>query len=513
MKFHILYVSSVSACFELENTSPYYADEAFDITVNGAPALQGVRTNVFSLFDLCPETEYVVQIGADSVRFTTLTETACVNVRHFGAVGDGTADDTAAIQNAIHACPKNGRVLVPAGTYSVRPLVLKSNMTLELKKDAVLLGNTCEDAYPVLPGEIPDAQTEKELQISSWEGTPHPCRQSLVSAYFAENIAVVGQGTIDGNADHSTWWNDVKTRKLGRPKLVYLNRCENVCFHGILGKTSASWHFHPFFCRNVSFYNIAIEAPKDSPNTDGADPESCEDVRFIGVRFSVGDDAIAIKSGKMYMGMKYQTPATNHLVRNCLMEYAHGAMVLGSEMSGGIRELKVSQCLFSHTDRGMRIKTRRGRGKYAVIDGVEFSNIKMDNVMAPLVINMYYFCDPDGHEELVWSKEPHPVDDTTPYLGAFTFRDMECTDCEWAAGYFYGLTEQHIGSITIENVRFTFKEDAQPGRPAMMDYISDECKRGLYFNCVKKVCLRNVTMSGQVGEKVTAINVDEVIDQ
>lgn len=323
----------------------------------------------------------------------------------------------------------------------------------------------------------------------------------------------MGRGVIDGNARNSTWWENVKARTIGRPRLVFFNHCENVLFHGILGRNSASWNFHPFFCKNVDFIDIAVEAPKDSPNTDGMDPESCDNVRCIGVRFSVGDDAIAIKSGKMYMGMKYQTPATNHLVRNCLMEYAHGAVVLGSEMSGGIRDLTVSQCLFSHTDRGLRIKTRRGRGKYAVIDGVEFSNIRMDNVMTPLVMNMYYFCDPDGKTEFVWSKEPHPVDDTTPYLGSFVFRDMVCTDCEWAAGYFYGLTEQPIGSVTIENVSFSFKEDASSGYPAMMSYIDEECKRGLYFNCVSKVSLKNVTMDGQVGDKVTALHVGEVAEE
>ena len=513
MKFHALYVSSVSACFELDNTTPYYAQSAFDVSVNGAPALQGVRTNVFSLFDLQPETEYRVAVDGDEVTITTKQETACISVKDFGAVGDGETDDTDAIQSAIHYCPPGGRVTVPAGVYYVRPLVMKSHLTLELKAGAHLLGDTCEEHYPLLPGEIHDARTGKELQVTSWEGNPFPGRRSFISAHYAEDIAIVGQGIIDGNAQNSTWWQNVKTRKIARPRLVFFNNCENIVFHGITGRNSASWNFHPFFCKHVAFYNIAVEAPSNSPNTDGTDPESCDDVCFIGVRYSVGDDAIAIKAGKMYMGMKYQTPATNHLVRNCLMEYAHGAMTLGSEMSGGVKDLTVSQCYFNHTDRGLRIKTRRGRGKYAVIDGVEFSNIRMDNVMAPLVMNMYYFCDPDGHEKIVWDKEPHPVDDSTPYLGSFTFRDMECTECEWAAGYFYGLTEQPIGSVTIENVNFTFKEDAAPGRPAMMDYIEDQCKRGLYFNSVKKVHLKNVTMSGQIGDRLITENVDEVIDE
>ena len=513
MKFHILYVSSVSACFELENANPYYAETAYDVTVNGAPALMGVRTNVFSLFDLEPGKEYSVAVGEETLSFTTLTETACISVKDFGAVGDGVADDTAAIQNTINCCPTGGRVTVPAGTYFVRPLVLKSDMTLELREGALLLADTCEEHYSILPGSVPDARTGEELHFSSWEGDPFPCRQSFISAHYAKNIAIVGQGIIDGNAINGDWWVDVKKRKIGRPKLVFLNQCQNIRFHGILGRNSACWNFHPFFSKNVHFYHTAVEAPKDSPNTDGTDPESCDDVRYIGMRFSVGDDAIAIKAGKVYMGMKYQTPATNHLVRNCLMEYAHGAMVLGSEMSGGVKDLTVSQCYFKHTDRGLRIKTRRGRGKYAIIDGVEFSNIKMDNVMTPLVMNMYYFCDPDGHEEIVWSKEKHPVDDGTPYLGSFLFRDMDCTDCEWAAGYFYGLVEQPIGSVTIENVRFTFKEDASTGMPAMMDYIDPECKRGLYFNYVKKVNLKNVTMFGQDGERLITVNVDEVSDQ
>lgn len=512
MEFHTLYISAVSACFELENTSAYYAEEAFDVFLNGKPALAGVKTNVFSLFELTPGTAYTVAVGEKTVTFTTLQESACISVKDFGAAGDGGQDDTAAIQNAINCCPFGGRVTVPAGTYWVRPLVLKSDMTLELQEGATLLADTQEDHYPILPGEIADPQTGEKVQISSWEGNPSPCRQSFISAHHGRNIQIVGRGVIDGNAVNAAWWTTLAGRTIARPRLVFLNQCENVRFHGILGKNSASWNFHPFFCKNVRFYDTAVEAPKISPNTDGANPESCDDVQFVGMRFSVGDDAIAIKAGKMYMGMKYRTPASNHTIRNCLMEFAHGAVVLGSEMSGGVKDLTVSQCYFRHTDRGLRIKTRRGRGKYAVIDGVEFSNIKMENVMTPIVMNMYYFCDPDGHEEIVWSKEPHPIDDGTPYLGRFTFRDMDCTDCEWAAGYFYGLTERPIEHVTIENVNFTFKDDASAGIPAMMDHIGPECKRGLYFNCVKNVTLKNVTMSGQEGDRLITVNADQVTD-
>lgn len=513
MKFHLLCATSVSACFELDNQAPYYAPQAFDVAVNGQSVLREVKTNVFSLFELTPDTAYEVTVAGDTVSFRTLAETACLNVMDFGAKADGVSDDTSALQSAVNVCPSGGRVLVPKGTYLMRPLVLKSDLTLHLQEGAVLLADPEEDHYPLLPGEPEDGVTGANIQVNSWEGTPALGRQSILSAYYSQNITVVGQGVIDGNASFDTWWKDVKARTIARPKLVFFNRCEHVVFHGILGRNSPAWNFHPFFCKDVGFYHIAVEAPADSHNTDGTDPESCDDVRYLGVRFSVGDDAIAIKSGKMYMGMKYKTPATHHLIRNCLMERAHGALTLGSEISGGIRDLTVSQCLFSHTDRGLRIKTRRGRGEQCVVDGVEFSNITMDNVMCPIVINMYYFCDPDGKTEYVWTKEALPVDERTPHMGSFTFRDMTCTDCEWAAAYCYGLPEMPIDSVTIENVSFTFKPDAQMGRPAMMSYIEDVSKLGLYFNCVKKVTLKNVTMEGQEGDRVITENVGEVEDR
>ena len=192
---------------------------------------------------------------------------------------------------------------------------------------------------------------------------------------------------------------------------------------------------------------------------------------------------------------------------------AHGAVVLGSEMSGGVKDLSVSQCYFKNTERGLRIKTRRGRGKYAVIDGVGFSNRRMDNVKAPFVMNMYYFCDPDGHDEIVWSKKARPIDDTTPYLGAFEFTDMECSGCEWAAGYFYGLPERPIASVKLSNVSFSFKDDAAPGIPAMMDGVEPLCKIGLYFNRVGVVSLNNVSVTGCVGDRLITENVGQLIDE
>ena len=330
---------------------------------------------------------------------------------------------------------------------------------------------------------------------------------------YEENVNLYGLGVIDGNAQNSTWWIDVKKLKFGRPRLLFLDGCENIQVQGISFRNTPCWTIHPFYSKNIGFYDIRVTNPKDSPNTDGMDPESCDDVKIIGVIFSVGDDCIAIKSGKIYMGMKYQTPSSNFIIRNCLMKDGHGGIVLGSEMSGGIKNLSVERCIFKDTDRGLRIKTRRGRGKYCIVDGVEFNDILMDGVLTPLVINMYYFCDPDGKTEYVWSKEKLPVDDRTPYLGKFTFNRINAINAEWAAGYFYGLPEMPIKEIVINDSSFSFKDNASSGIPAMMSFIEPVSKVGFYFNCVNKIKLNNVKVEGYSGEKIISNNVESIVEK
>lgn len=184
------------------------------------------------------------------------------------------------------------------------------------------------------------------------------------------------------------------------------------------------------------------------------------------------------------------------------MQFGHGAIVLGSEMSDGVKNLKVERCYFEHTDRGLRIKTSRGRGNTAIIDGVEFNNIYMDNVLTPLVINMFYFCDPDRKTKYVWSKEKLPVDDRTPYLGNFTFNNIKAINCEVCSRYFYGLPEMPIQQININDSEFTFKEDAKVDTHAMMSF-SEEClRRGFVFKNVKEINLKNVKVENQLGEKI-----------
>ena len=514
MKFSLLFRSATTACFECGGNTPYFAEQPYRVLLDGVPVGAPFTTNVFSLFELAPDTAYTVTAvcGEDtfSLAFCTERETCCVSARDFFAVGDGSADDTRALQGAIDACPSGGRVLVPAGVYRTGPLTLKSCLTLELADGATLLGSPDERDYAVLPGAVTDPVTGARVRISSWEGEPKASHRSLLSAFRAHGIRIVGRGTIDGNGGNGPWWIAPKERAAGRPRLLFLNDCEDVTLHGVTCQNAASWQLHPYFSRRLGFYDIRVLAPADSPNTDGCDPESCDAVQIIGAEFSVGDDAIAIKSGKIEMGRAYRTPASRHTIRNCRMRYAHGAVVLGSEMSGGVRDLAVTQCLFEDTDRGLRIKTRRGRGEDAVIDGVSFSNIRMDGVKTPLVINMFYFCDRDGKSDYVQSRLPQPVDARTPRLGSFSFSDITATGCAQAAGFFYGLPEQPIGEIRLENVSISCSPDAEPGFPAMLCGIEKMQRRGLCFLNVGRVTLKNVSLTGCAGEPVEAENVGAI---
>ncbi len=506
-----LFVGSVSACFELENTSPFYNKNEYSVTLDGEKKFSS-NTNVFSLFSLVPGKEYTLEVtGEQPVRFTTQKETCAVNARDFGAAGDGKADDTIALQSAINCLPKGGRLFIPDGVYNTAPLCLKSDITIELGENAVLLGLTDESRYPVIPGTLTDLVSGEDVQFGMWEGESVPMHQALVFAEYAENINIVGRGTVDGNAQNSQWWVNVKERKIARPRLLFFNRCKNVTVHGITAQNAASWQLHPYFSTDMNFFDLSINAPKDSPNTDALDPEACDKVNIIGCRFSVGDDCIAIKSGKIEIGKKYKTPASRHTIRNCIMQFGHGAVTLGSEMAGGVKDLTVNRCIFAHTDRGLRIKTRRGRGKDAVIDGVLFENIKMDGVLTPIVINMWYnCCDPDRYSEYNTTREKLPVDDRTPYLGKFTFRDMECLNCHVAACYCDGLPEMPIDEITVENIRFTYDENAEPGFPSMKNNNEKLCRAGMYFDNVKRLTVKSVTVEGCEGDELIAKNCGEI---
>lgn len=514
----ILYCGSSSACLELDGEAPYYAGDGYTVLVDGERRCRR-DTNVFSVYGLKPGTACEVAVrfdggGEERIRLVTEEETCCVNVREFGAAGDGIHEDTGAIQAAINFMPEGGRLWFPAGVYLTLPLSLKSRITLDLDEGAVILGSVDRERYPIIPAVSTDPVTGEETLQSGFEGLELASYQSLIHAAYARDISIVGQGTIDGNGQNGDWWGDFNSFPAKRPRVVFLNHTENVTLHGITVKNGPAWHVHPFFSRNFSMLDCTVAAPKVSPNTDGVDPESCDGVNIIGCHFSVGDDCIAVKSGKIDMAKKYKTPADHHVIRNCLMEFGHGAVTLGSELAAGIRNLSVARCRFHATDRGLRIKTRRGRGRDSVIDNVLFDGIRMDRVLTPIVINMWYnCCDPDRYTEYVWSREALPVDDRTPHLGAFAFRNMECTGAEVAACYIDGLPESPIDEVALENVSISFAPDARPGKPSMKNFAEDQCRLGLYLDFVKRIRIKNVRLEGVDGEMLTAHNCGEIVSE
>lgn len=512
-----VYVGAASACFELKNTTPYYAPAPYEVLLNGMTVLRG-EANVFSLHGLWPSTAYRLTVRMDGAAFetafTTAAETCALNVKDFGAAGDGVTDDTAAIQRAVLVLPAGGRLVFPAGVYCTAPILLKSHMTLELRQGAVLLGAADKQKYPVLPGLAADLNGGEPVETGAFEGMARDMYAALITAEYAEDITLIGPGLVDGNAQKGEWWRTYRQDPVARPRLFFFNRCKNVTVHGIRAANAASWQFHPYNCQDVRFYDVSVDAPKDSPNTDALDPESCDGVEIVGCRFSVGDDCIAIKSGKIDPARPCKAAARRHTIRNCLMAYGHGAVTLGSEISGGVQEMSVSQCLFKQTDRGLRIKTRRGRGKGCDIEDVAFDNIRMEGVLTPIVINMWYNCvDPDGNSEYVQGRQKLPVDERTPHLGAFRFSGMTCSDAEVSACYVDGLPEMPIDSVTLKDVRISFKKDAQNGVPAMLRDAVPRRKMGLYFDNVKRVTLQNVTLAGVEGAPLTALHVDSIVEE
>jgi polygalacturonase len=303
------------------------------------------------------------------------------DVTDFGAVGDDATDCTAALAAAIETCHRRGggHVVVPPGNYRTGAVHLLSRVDLHLAAGARLAFSQDPAAYlPVVP--------------TRYEGTECYNYSAFVYAYGQRDIAVTGQGVLDGRADATHWWDwtggpppnegpdktlliqqaaagvPVEDRVFGaghylRPNLLQLNRCENVLLDGITVKDSPMWNIHPVLCRNVTIRGVTVDSP-DGPNNDGIDPESCTDVLIEDCTISTGDDCIAFKSGKDADGRRVNVPARYAVVRNCEMADGNGGVTAGSETSGGVLDIFVRDCRMSspHLERAIRIKSNPDRG-------------------------------------------------------------------------------------------------------------------------------------------------------
>lgn len=518
MNISLVMNTARSAVIEIEDGGRYFTKKPYIVKVNGQVYTETDRT-ITNLHNLKPETSYTVEVfdkevSLGSVSFTTEYEFVTLDVKKFGAKGDGVSDDTHFIQAAIMACPKNSRVLIPAGVYRITSLFLKSHLRLELAEGAELRAFNEREKFVTLPATIESYDETDECYLGTWEGNPLPMFAAIISGYHAEDIVIYGAGMINGNAGKENWWENPKVMNIAfRPRLFHINDCKNVTLQGITVCNSPSWTLHPFFSDDLRFIGITVQNPADSPNTDGLDPESCKNIEILGVRFSLGDDCIAVKSGKIYMGRKFKRPTENVMIRQCLMENGHGAVTLGSEIGGGVKDITVRECFFRHTDRGLRIKTRRGRGKDSVISNILFKNLTLDNVMTPLVVNSFYFCDPDGKTEYVQSREAYPVDERTPVVKKMVFEDMSCTNCHVAAAYFDGLPEQKIEELELRNISISYAENPKEDVPAMSEGVARSTKRGIFARNVTKLVMENVTVTGQTGEAVELVGVDELIEK
>ncbi len=379
------------------------------------------------------------------------------NVLQYGAKNDSSRLCTDAIRKAIDAASKSGggTVYFPAGKYLTGPIHLKSNITIFIDAGAILHFTDDFDQYlPMVP--------------SRWEGTNVNNFSPLFYAYKAENITIRGRGVIDGhgkkwwdmhfklydkNLPRSKWQEEFARnnkdvimpdepamidRGFLRPPFIQPMYCKNVLVEGITIQNSPFWTVNPEYCENVTVTGVTINNPH-SPNTDGINPESCKYVHISNCHISVGDDCITIKSGKDRDGLKAATPAENYTITNCTMLAGHGGVVIGSEMSGGVKKIVISNCVFDGTDRGIRIKTARGRG--GVVEEVRVDNIIMKNIKeAAFVLDMEYA-----------RSVPGPVTDRTPKFRNMHFSNITAETA--SAGIVNGIEEMPVSDISFQDVQ------------------------------------------------------------
>jgi polygalacturonase len=407
------------------------------------------------------------------------------DVTRFGAVGDGVKDCTKAFQDAIAACVAagGGRVLVPAGRFLTGGIRLKSRVNLHVSQGATIAFS--RDPKQYLP-----------LVFTRWEGVECMNYAALIYAYGEKDIAVTGPGTLDGQAGPEHWWlwkgfdkdrpgpNQTDARKrlieMGargvpvaervfgegsclRPNFVQPYRCQNVLIDGVTIVNSPMWEVHPVLCTNVTVRNVTINS--HGPNNDGCDPESCRDVLIEGCTFDTGDDCIALKSGRNEDGRRVNAPIENVIVRNCVMKDGHGGVVVGSEVSGGARDIYAEKCRMDspHLDRALRIKTNSVRGGY--VEHVYMRDCTVGQVAEAVVtVNLFY-------EEGDAGKFPPPVHDIE--VRRVTSRKSQ-----------YGLLLRGYAHTPIRDVR-------------IVDCTFDNVAKDDLLEGVTGLSLSNVTVNGK----------------
>ncbi|MDR2937057.1 MAG: glycoside hydrolase family 28 protein [Rikenellaceae bacterium] len=396
-----------------------------------------------------------------------------VKITDFGGVGDGIAMNTDAFARAMESLSSQGggTLVVPAGVWYTGPITVSSNVNLHLDKGALVLFNPELDLYPI---------------IDTWfEGWESKRCTSPINARGAENIAITGEGAFDGSGHmwrgvgrdrvNSLEWawlglqggtiendryvpNGNRTRI--RPVMVSLIECKNVLLEDVLVQNSPNWTIHPLFCENLIIDGLTVRNPSWAANGDGLDIESCKNVIVVDCTLDVGDDGVCIKSGKDKQGRDRGRPTENVLVDNCTVFKAHGGFVVGSEMSGGVRNVSVTNCKFLGTDVGLRFKSRRGRG--GVVENIYASNLSMVDLATEAVLFDLYYVGMSAAEVLAAGIEPGDKDtdpipavtEETPAFRNIYIKDVSCRNA-YRAFYFNGLPEMNITNVNLENCSIT----------------------------------------------------------
>ncbi len=455
----------------------------------------------------------------------------------FGAVGDGMTLNTEAIQATIDNLAEQGggKVIVPDGIWFTGPIVLKDNIELNLSNHAMLLFSPDQSLYPL---------TEIIFEgLNTWR------MQSPISARGVKNVAITGGGVIDGSGDawrmvkqskvtESAWkklvasggvvdgtnWfptesyyrgqkgatdqnvnENMKTkedfepiRDFLRPVLVAIHNCDNVLLQGVTFQNSPCWTVHPAICTNLTIDGVTVRCPAYAQNGDGLDIESCKNVLVINSSIDAGDDAICIKSGKNEDGRKRGIPCENVIVQNCIVFHGHGGFVVGSEMSGGVKNVCVRDLTFSGTDVGLRFKSTRGRG--GVVENIFIENITMNNILTDgLLFDLFYGGKSasealaDGDEGEASDMPFKEVDETTPAFRNIEIKDVRCSGARRAM-LFNGLPEMNVENVKVENAWFYTTTGAQ-------------------INESTNVSLKNVTVVPKQGPALAINNAKQVVTE
>ncbi len=457
------------------------------------------------------------------------------NIVRFGAIGNGHTLNTKSINQAIITCSSNGGgvVLIPAGYWLTGPVELKSNVNLHLEKNALLQFTKDFNQYKIIEG--------------NYEGKPSARNQSPIMGTDLENIGVTGKGTIDGNGDAwrmvgknaltesewkkktasgglvsedgKTWFPTEKTKKAHlenssvllssgkklsdfedikdflRPNLIVLTNCDKVLLEDITFQNSPAWNIHPLMCSNLILRNIFVKNPDYAQNGDGVDVESCKNVLIEGCVFDVGDDAICIKSGKDEEGRKRNMPTENVVIRKNTVYAGHGGFVVGSEMSGGARNIFVSDCSFMGTDKGIRFKTTRGRG--GTVENIYIKNLNMVNIVDEAIFfDMYYWTKPPEANQ---KQEVPAVSVETPQFRDVFIENIICNGANKGV-FIRGLPEMAVKNIRMQNL-FLNANIAMELKDATDIEISNSVilvkneKPGVYIESCKNISLDGLTFN------------------